>query len=246
MLLDAFQPLSCRHTRHVSWFMSSRPASSRDLLQKPRSCTNPDRNHRPRTIVGATAQNVNALIGAFVLIGASAGAGLSFFWVFWVLSEHVPMNHRLIANSLLYFITIWSTGLGATVATAMLNTGPGWRTTLWFMTALNGTGAICWALFYFPPTFEQLHRRVNLVHFITKFDYVGFVLFVAAGTLLFLLGLSWGGGLYAWNSAHVTATLVVGAVLLIISLLRVSGLLTQSSRTLSFQLTSSATFASWQ
>lgn len=124
------------------------------------------------------------------------------------------MNRRFIANSLLYFITIWSTGLGAKVATTMLNTGPGWRTTLWVMTALNGTGAICWALFYFPPTFEQLHRRANLIHFITKFDHIGFVLFVA-GTILFLLGLSWGGSLYAWDSAHVIATLIVGVVLLI-------------------------------
>jgi MFS family permease len=163
------------------------------------------------SIVGATARTVPALIGAFVLIGASAGAGLSFFWV---LSELVPMNRRFIANSLLYFLSLWSTGLGAKVATAFLDTSTGWRGTLWVMTALNGTGALCWALFYFPPTFEQLHRSKSLMTFATKFDYVGFVLFVA-GTLLFLLGLSWGGGSYPWSSAHVLATLIVGAVCLI-------------------------------
>lgn len=140
------------------------------------------------TIVGATAKNVPQLIGGFVLIGASAGAGLSFFWV---LSELVPMNRRFIANSLLYFLTLWSTGLGAKVATAFLNTSTGWRGTLYLMTAINGVGTICWALFYFPPSFEQLHRRASLMLFIKNFDYVGFVLFTA-GTILFLLGLSWG------------------------------------------------------
>ena len=47
-----------------------------------------------------------------------------------------------------------------------------------------------------------------------EMDYGGIVLFVA-GLILFLIGLSWGGNLYAWGSAHVIATLVVGIVTLI-------------------------------
>lgn len=45
-------------------------------------------------------------------------------------------------------------------------------------------------------------------------DFGGIVLF-SGGLILFLLGLSWGGGLYPWNSAHVIATIVVGIVTLI-------------------------------
>ena len=45
-------------------------------------------------------------------------------------------------------------------------------------------------------------------------DYGGILLFTA-GMLLFLMGLSWGGSLYPWKSAHVIATLVVGLVLLV-------------------------------
>lgn len=44
------------------------------------------------------------------------------------------------------------------------------------------------------------------------FDYGGMVLFIA-GLLLFLMGLSWGGSLYAWDSAHVIASLIIGFVL---------------------------------
>jgi hypothetical protein len=45
-------------------------------------------------------------------------------------------------------------------------------------------------------------------------DYVGIFLFTG-GALLFLLGLSWGGELYAWNSGYVIGTLVSGAVTLV-------------------------------
>lgn len=49
---------------------------------------------------------------------------------------------------------------------------------------------------------------------IKRVDFVGVILFVA-GLLLFLMGLSWGGSVYPWKSAHVIATIVVGFGVLI-------------------------------
>ena len=46
------------------------------------------------------------------------------------------------------------------------------------------------------------------------FDFIGCILFTA-GLLLFVMGLSWGGSLYAWKSSHVIATIVVGSLCLI-------------------------------
>lgn len=46
------------------------------------------------------------------------------------------------------------------------------------------------------------------------FDFIGCLLFTA-GLLLFVMGLSWGGGLYPWKSGHVIATIVVGSLCLI-------------------------------
>lgn len=43
------------------------------------------------------------------------------------------------------------------------------------------------------------------------FDWVGLVLW-AGSALVFLMGLSWGGGLYPWKSAYVIGTLLGGAV----------------------------------
>lgn len=46
-------------------------------------------------------------------------------------------------------------------------------------------------------------------------DFIGLLLFTA-GLLLFLMGLSWGGQLYPWASAHVIATMVTGIALLLL------------------------------
>jgi hypothetical protein len=35
------------------------------------------------------------------------------------------------------------------------------------------------------------------------------------GLLLFLMGLSWGGSLHPWGSAHVISTVVIGFLLLV-------------------------------
>lgn len=48
------------------------------------------------------------------------------------------------------------------------------------------------------------HRKLKAI------DLVGIVL-AFAGMTVFILGLTWGGREYEWNSAHVIATLVVGS-----------------------------------
>lgn len=45
-------------------------------------------------------------------------------------------------------------------------------------------------------------------------DVVGIVLFTG-GLVVFLMGLSWGGSAYPWDSAHVIATMVVGGCSLV-------------------------------
>jgi hypothetical protein len=50
--------------------------------------------------------------------------------------------------------------------------------------------------------------------FVKEFDYIG-TFMLTLGLLLFLMGLSWGGSLHPWKSAHVIGTLVAGLLLLI-------------------------------
>lgn len=56
-------------------------------------------------------------------------------------------------------------------------------------------------------------RRSRLQQF-RDFDFTGCLLFTA-GLLLFVMGLSWGGSLYAWNSGYVIGTIVAGGLSLV-------------------------------
>lgn len=51
-----------------------------------------------------------------------------------------------------------------------------------------------------------------------RLDFVGLILF-CGGLGVFLIGLAWGGSVYPWKSANVIATIVVGAVSLVIFVL---------------------------
>ncbi|KAF7596014.1 hypothetical protein BBP40_003794 [Aspergillus hancockii] len=68
-------------------------------------------------------------------------------------------------------------------------------------------------LFYFPPGWDAKYKGMSKLEAVKRFDYVGFVLY-AGGLILVLLGLSWGGTSYAWNSTHVVSVFVVGFVCL--------------------------------
>ncbi|TKA78438.1 hypothetical protein B0A55_03049 [Friedmanniomyces simplex] len=143
------------------------------------------------TIIGATAHSVNTLIGAEVLIGLAAAFQISFFWV---IAELVPVKWRYLANSYAYIVSIPTNPLAAKIAFTMQHTPLKY-------------------LFYHPPTFHMLHRKKLAKEILMHFDWLGLLLYTA-GLLIFLMGLSWGGGLYPWSDSHVIGTLVAGGVCL--------------------------------
>lgn len=83
------------------------------------------------------------------------------------------------------------------------------------MIILNAISGLLFALFYFPPTFHMKFENRTKMQQLRDFDFIGTILFLA-GFVLFLLGLSWGGGVYPWKSAKVISTMVVGGVVLIV------------------------------
>ncbi|KAF2840253.1 fungal trichothecene efflux pump, partial [Patellaria atrata CBS 101060] len=112
--------------------------------------------------------------------------------------------------------------MGPAIATSFIVHYPsvGWRGIYWLLLALNGTALICWAAFYFPPTFEEKHKRDidSKMYWLKHFDWFGTFLF-AGGFIVFLLGLSWGGAVYPWKSAAVISSIIIGFIVLVIFVL---------------------------
>ena len=190
------------------------------------------------TIICATAQSINVLIGANVIMGVANATQLSFHVV---LGELVPMRHRYIMNAIIYseqssvpFVgqisltqeafCVPGSGLGGIIAYAFVVHYPSlsWRGPYWLLFAINAIALVAWVLFYFPPTFDVKHKdqgdASRKSFWIKHYDYVGTLLF-SVGFVMFLLGLNWGGSVYPWTSGKVIGFIVGGFAILVVFVL---------------------------
>ncbi|KIW90840.1 uncharacterized protein Z519_08623 [Cladophialophora bantiana CBS 173.52] len=164
------------------------------------------------TVVCARAQNVPTLIGGMTLIGLATASQASYAFV---VGELVPIKYRFLAGGGVWFIGLpTNVFAGKTSVSIANNPNLGWRFIFYVLLIMNAISFLCWFFCYHPPTFQMLHHGESAKKFIVGFDYIGFLLFTA-GIILLILGLSWGGSIHPWKSAHVIATLVIGGLLLI-------------------------------
>jgi MFS family permease len=122
------------------------------------------------------------------------------------MGELVPMKHRYIAHAAMYAFGYPGGGFAPVIGAAFVAYHPnvGWRGVYWFLLGVQVLTLALWTCFYFPPSFQKKHKTdINSKkYWIMHFDYIGWVIF-NAGTLVFLLGISWGGSVYPWKSAAV-------------------------------------------
>ncbi|KAF2439291.1 MFS general substrate transporter [Karstenula rhodostoma CBS 690.94] len=166
------------------------------------------------SIIAATAQSVNTLIGATTILGIAAATQLSYFYV---MGELVPMKYRLAGNGFCYLFCIPGSGVAPLVSNAFIVYQPkvGWRGCYYVLIGIELASFLCWFFFYHPPTFRMKHgQQASVVEYVKKFDYVGTTLYTG-GLLIFMMGLSWGGSVYPWASASVIATIVLGFIALV-------------------------------
>lgn len=90
-----------------------------------------------------------------------------------------------------------------------------WRTIFYVAIGQFAISIISLFICYHPPTFEQLHHKYTKIELLKETDVVGSLLWMA-GVLMFVLGISWGGGYFAWSSATVISLVVIGAVLFVL------------------------------
>ena len=179
------------------------------------------------SILGAVAQNITTLILAQVFIGLALASQLSFSIC---LAELIPNKWRGYNNALLFFMAIPFSTFGPIVARNFLAINHTWRWSYYINLILTGLAISLAVAFYHPPVFEQLHTKASKRNVLIHLDYIGILMFIA-GMVLFLLGkflvcsavshthvvtgLSYGGQIYPWASAHTLAPLVIGVLLLI-------------------------------
>lgn len=158
-------------------------------------------------IIAATAQNISTLIGASVFIGIAAAVQLSYTMI---IGELVPIKDRGYWYAVTLVPVIPFAFFGAFLSHNFLLIAT-WRWSYYLCIILQGIALILLAVSYFPPSFEKLHSVKSRKGLIKEIDYIGIFLWTL-GVVLFLLGISWGGGQYPWKSAAVISTLVIGGV----------------------------------
>jgi MFS family permease len=159
-------------------------------------------------IIGCLAKSVHMLIAANLLNGLAAAGQLSFGIV---MGELVPNRLRGPVITVVFLSSLPFAVFGPVIARSFIDhTAAKWRWSYYLGIIFSGLTMILYQFFYHPPTYQQLH-----VHGKTKWqmfkelDFVGIFLFIA-GSVLFLVGLSWGGQAYPWVSAPVLCTIIIG------------------------------------
>tara|TARA_R110002003_G_scaffold70_5_gene6334 strand:+ start:9423 stop:10406 length:984 start_codon:yes stop_codon:yes gene_type:complete len=157
---------------------------------------------------------VTTLIVGTTIMGIAAATQLSYFYV---MGELVPMKYRLAGNAFCYIFCIPGSGIAPVISTSFIRYHPnvGWRGCYYVLICIQLSSFLCWFFFYHPPTFRMKHgQNASVLQYVKNFDYVGTALYTG-GLLIFMMGLNWGGSVYAWSSAYVIATIVVGLVALV-------------------------------
>lgn len=166
------------------------------------------------TCIAGSANTITGIIGGNVLVGISnAGCIVSMA----ANQEIVPNKYRPIAMGICQAIGTAFSILGTFVAGAVVkyNVGGhgGWRWAYYINAILYGVASIGLLLTYFPPP-PVIRRQESTARILAGVDYGGILLLCASITPL-VLGLTWGGTTYPWESGEVVATLTCGCAGLI-------------------------------
>lgn len=158
------------------------------------------------SLVSALANSMNMLIGGRVLQGVGGGAIQSMVSV--ILSESVPIDKRPLSMALIGVTFSVASVCGPFIGGAF-STHVTWRWCFYINLPVGGFALALLVFFYHPPL-----PKKNLREKLSTVDYVG-TLLIAAGLVLVLLALTFGGNEYPWKSAAVICMFVIGGLVLI-------------------------------
>lgn len=158
------------------------------------------------SLAASLSQTVTQLIVFRAFTGVGGGGLMTVAQM--IVSDVVPLQERGKYQGILGAVVAIANGIGPVIGGALASISEdSWRWIFRLNLPLTALTTLC-VLFFMPlrPVEGDWKLKLKAV------DFFG-ALLALGGTAVLLLGLNWGGGEYAWNSAHVIATLVVGFVI---------------------------------
>ncbi|KAJ5622184.1 hypothetical protein N7528_005416 [Penicillium herquei] len=157
------------------------------------------------SLAASLAQNVTQLI-VFRAITGIGGGGLVTLGQM-IVSDVVPLRERGKYQGILGAVVAISYAIGPVTGGALASASHNsWR---WIFRLNLPLTVICAGCVYFFMPLRGVEGNWKVK--IKAIDFFGAFL-ALGGTALLILGLNWGGGEYAWSSAHVVVSLVIGIV----------------------------------
>lgn len=164
------------------------------------------------SLAASLAQTATQLIIFRAFTGVGGGGLMTVAQM--IVSDVVPLRERGKYQGILGAVVAIANGIGPVIGGALASiNADSWR---WiFRLNLPLTALTTLAVFFFMPLRKVTGDwKVKL----KAVDFVGAIL-ALGGTAVLLLGLNWGGGEYAWKTAHVVVALVVGFVVCVVFVL---------------------------
>lgn len=158
------------------------------------------------SLAASLAQTVTQLIVFRAFTGVGGGGLLTVAQM--IVSDVVPLRERGKYQGILGAVVAIANGIGPVIGGALASIShDSWRWIFRLNLPLTVITTLS-VLFLMPLRKVTGDWKVK----VRAIDFFG-VLLALGGTSVLILGLTWGGGQYAWNSAHVIATIVVGVVI---------------------------------
>ncbi|KAL4787605.1 major facilitator superfamily domain-containing protein [Aspergillus varians] len=155
------------------------------------------------SLAASLAQSATQLIVFRAFTGVGGGGLMTVAQM--IVSDVVPLRERGKYQGILGAVVALSNGIGPVVGGALSSISEdSWRWIFRLNLPLTALTTLC-VLFFMPLRKVTGDWKIKL----KAIDFVGASL-ALGGTVVLLLGLTWGGGEYPWDSAHVIATLIVG------------------------------------
>ncbi|KAI1415123.1 MFS general substrate transporter [Hypoxylon sp. FL1857] len=144
-----------------------------------------------------SARTISGIGGSGILNGGST-----------IIAATVPIASRSLLNG----VILGCFGVGQAVGPLIggaLTQGLTWRWCFYINLPVGGLVVFLFVFVVRLPVSRLSEKRMSLLERVLDIDFVGFLAF-AAGSLMFLIGLQWGGTVYSWNSPTVIGLMCGG------------------------------------